>query len=74
MKTPFLLGMQAVMAMRFGEAALARQQAWLAVCYGPWQLRNLYTFILAMLPAGWRQALDTSARSLLRNIKGNAAS
>lgn len=40
MKTPFLLGMQAVMAMRFGEAALARQQAWLAVCYRPGQLRS----------------------------------
>jgi hypothetical protein len=43
--------MQAVMAMRFGEAALARQWAWLAVRYGPWQLRNLYTLLLALLPS-----------------------
>jgi hypothetical protein len=66
--------MQAVMAMRFGEAALARQRAWLAVRYGPWQLRNLYTLFLAVLPSAWRQALDTKARSLLGNNKGNAAS
>lgn len=59
--------MQAVMAMRFGEAALARQQAWLAVRYGSGQLRNLYTLLLALLPAAWRQALDSRARSLLGN-------
>ena len=46
MKTPFLLGMQAVMAMRFGEAALARQQAWLAVCYRPGQLRSCQVLCL----------------------------
>jgi glycosyltransferase involved in cell wall biosynthesis len=66
--------MQAVMAMRFGEAALARQWAWLAVRYGPWHLRNLYTLLLAVLPSAWRQAVDTKARSLLGNNKGNAAS
>ncbi len=66
--------MQAVMAMRFDETALARQRAWQAVRYGPWQLRNLYTLLLALLPATWRQALDAGARNLLANIKGNAAS
>lgn len=66
--------MQAVMAMRFGEGGLARQRARLAVRYGPMQLRNLYTLLLAMLPTAWRQALDTRARSLLRKKKGNAAS
>jgi len=66
--------MQAVMAMRFDEAALARRWAWLALCYGPWQLRNLYTLLLALLPSTWRQALDSRARSLLGNHKGNAAS
>jgi glycosyltransferase involved in cell wall biosynthesis len=65
--------MQAVMAIRFGDSALARQRAWLAVRYGPGQLRNLYTLMLAMLPAAWRQALDTKARSLLGNYKGNPA-
>ena len=59
--------MQAVMAMRYGETALARQRAWLAVRCGPGQLRNLYTLLLALMPAAWRQALDTRARSLLRN-------
>jgi len=59
--------MQAVMAMRYGEAGWARQRAWLAVRYGPGQLRNLYTLLLALMPAAWRQALDTRARSLLRN-------
>jgi hypothetical protein len=59
--------MQAVMAMRFGETALARQRAWLAVRYGPGQLRNLYTLLLTLLPTAWRQALDTRARSLLRS-------
>ncbi len=59
--------MQAVMALRFGESALARQQAWTAVRNGPGQLRNLYTLLLALMPAAWRQALDTRARSLLGN-------
>lgn len=68
--------MQAVMAMRFGLADTARQQAWLAVRYGPGQLRNSYTLLLALLPAAWRQALDTWARSLLKNHidKGDTAS
>jgi glycosyltransferase involved in cell wall biosynthesis len=66
--------MQAVMAMRFGEAALARQRAWLAVRFGPWQLRNQYTLLLALLPAIWRQALDTRVRRLFSNHKGNVAS
>ncbi len=66
--------MQAVMAMRFGDTSLARQRAWLGVRYGPWQLRNLYTLLLAILPAACRQALDTRARRLLGNSKGNPAS
>ena len=66
--------MQAVMAMRYGETSLARQQARLAVRYGPWQLRNLYALLLALLPATWRQALDARARSLLGNNKGNVPS
>jgi glycosyltransferase involved in cell wall biosynthesis len=68
--------MQAVMAMRFGLADTARQQAWLAVRHGPGQLRNPYTLLLALLPTAWRQALDTKARSLLRSHadKGNTAS
>lgn len=61
--------MQAVMAMRFGDAALARQWALLTLRYGPWQLRNLYTLLLVLLPPAWRQALDTRARSLLGNHK-----
>lgn len=65
--------MQAVIAMRFGDTALARQRAGQAVRYGPAQLRNLYTLFLAMLPAAWRQALDTLARSWLGNTKGKVA-
>jgi glycosyltransferase involved in cell wall biosynthesis len=41
--------MQAVIAMRFGEAALGAAACWVAVRYGPWQLRNQYTFF-------WRYA------------------
>ncbi len=68
--------MQAVMAMRFDEASLARKWAWLAVRYGPGELRNPYTLLLALLPTDWRRALDTRARSLLRNHadKGDTAS
>ncbi len=62
--------MQAVMAMRFGESALARKRSWLAVRYGPWQMRNHYTLMLAMLPVAWHQALDIRARSLLRLLRG----
>jgi glycosyltransferase involved in cell wall biosynthesis len=64
--------MQAVMAMRFGESPLARQRAWLAVRYGPGQLRNLYTLLLALMPPAWRQALDTRVRSLLGNHSDKA--
>ncbi len=66
--------MQAVMAMRFGDTALARQRAWLAVRYGPRQLRNFYTLLLALLPAAWHQALDTQVRSLFGKKKGDATS
>lgn len=66
--------MQAVIAMRFGDAAQARRRAGLAVRYGPWQLRNSYTLLLALLPPTWRQALDTKARSLISIHKGNSAS
>ena len=66
--------MQAVIAMRFGQANLARQWAWLAVRYGPGQMRNLYTLFLALLPPAWCKALDTRARSLLSNYKDSAAS
>jgi glycosyltransferase involved in cell wall biosynthesis len=67
--------MQGVMAMRYGEIGLARQQAQLAVRYGPGQLRNLYTLLLTLLPTAWGQALDSRARSLLRSHadKGNTA-
>jgi len=66
--------MQAVMAMRFGDTALARQRAWLAVRHGHGQLRNVYTLALAMLPAVWRAALDARLRGLLGRQKGTLAS
>ena len=66
--------MQAVMAMRFNDAALARQRAWLAVRYGPGQLRNGYTLLLAMLPTPLRKTLDGGARKLLKKMKPNIAS
>lgn len=66
--------MQAVMAMRFGDTALARQRSWLAVRYGPRQLRNVYTLLLALLPVAWHQALDIQVRSLLGKKKGKATS
>lgn len=79
--TPGLLGylglwyrMQAVMAMRFNDATLARQRAWLAVRYGPGQLRNVYTLLLAVLPTPLRKALDSRARKLLKNLKPDTAS
>ena len=65
--------MQAVMAMHFDAPALARHRAWLAVRYGPTQPRNLYTMLLALLPAAWRKLLDSKARTLLRKKQGTAA-
>lgn len=58
--------MQAVMAMRFRDAALARRCARQAVRYGPWQLRNVYTLLLALFPLAWQQGIDSKARSLLK--------
>lgn len=66
--------MQGVMAMRFGDSALARQRAWLAVLYGPRQLRNLYTLLLALLPSNWRLAVDSKARKLLGHKQRNSVS
>lgn len=57
---------EAVMAMRFGETALARQRARQAVRYGPWQLRNAYTLLLALLPPAWQRGLDKKVRGLLK--------
>lgn len=56
--------MQAVMAMRFNYGALARRKAFLAVRYGPTQIRNLYTLVLTILPTGWRHCLDYTLRRL----------
>lgn len=56
--------MQAVMSLRFNNAAMARRQAFLAVRYGPLQLRNIYTLLLAILPTKYRQALDATLRRL----------
>lgn len=50
--------MQAVMAMRFNDMALARRCAWRAVCYGPRQWRNAYTLFLSLLPLGGRRFVD----------------
>lgn len=57
--------MQAVMAMRFNEGKLARQRAWLAVRYGPVQLRNVYTLLLTLLPTTLHKVLDNRVRNLL---------
>ena len=59
--------MQAVMAMRFQDHGMARRRAWLAVKYGPRQLRNVYTLLLALLPASCRQPLDAMLRRLARS-------
>lgn len=60
---------QAVMAMRFNEATLARRFALLSICHGPWQLLNAYTLLLACLPRSIRTALDVRLRRLLQNKK-----
>lgn len=56
--------MQAVMAMRFEETARGRQWAWLAVRYGPGQIRNFYVLCLAALPGKVRALVDHSIRKL----------
>ena len=60
--------MQAVMAMRFGESALARQQAWLAVRYGPGQFRNFYVLFLSLMPTKTQALVDLTIRKLI-NIR-----
>ena len=57
--------MQAVMALRFGESALARQRAWLAVRYGPGQIRNFYVLSLSLMPTRTQALVDLSIRRLL---------
>lgn len=57
--------MQAVKAMRFDNMALARRCAWRAFFYGPWQWRNGYTLLLALLPGGLRRRLDNFLRKLV---------
>lgn len=66
--------MQAVMAMRFNDSALARRCAWRAVLHGPRQLRNPYTLLLAMLPTRLRKVLDVGLRKLLKSTKPDASS
>jgi glycosyltransferase involved in cell wall biosynthesis len=66
--------MQAVMAIRFGFDNLARKRAFLAILYGPGQVRNLYTLFLVFLPRVWRRTVDIRVRILLSKKKGNAKS
>ena len=61
--------MQAVMAMRFGDATLARQWARLAVRYGPGQIRNLYVLFLSLMPMKTQGLVDLSIRKLLNTRK-----
>jgi glycosyltransferase involved in cell wall biosynthesis len=61
--------MQAVMAMRFNESALARRCAWQALRHGPRQWRNAYTLLLAHLPAPVRTAMDAGLRRLRQHTK-----
>ncbi len=65
--------MQARMALRFGETALARGRAWRAFRYGPEQWRNGYTFMLAWLPESLRTAIDRTARDLIRHFRPDGA-
>jgi glycosyltransferase involved in cell wall biosynthesis len=61
--------MQAVMAMRFGLADAARRQAWLAVRYGPGQIRNFYVLFLSLMPIRTQGLVDLSIRKLLNTRK-----
>lgn len=58
--------MQAVMALRFNETALARHSAMLSFRYGPLQFRNGYTLVLTYMPTGLRATLDSFLRKLAR--------
>jgi glycosyltransferase involved in cell wall biosynthesis len=59
--------MQAVMAMRFDEATMARQRALLAVRYGPGQIRNLYVLFLSIFSKRIQKIVDQSMRKLVRH-------
>lgn len=66
--------MQAVIAMHFFyDTPLARHQAFLAMFYGPGQLRNLYVLLLAFLPSAWRKILDNHVRRQLSHKKANSS-
>jgi glycosyltransferase involved in cell wall biosynthesis len=56
--------MQAVMAMRYDDKLLSLQSAIRAVRYAPFEMRNIYTLILALLPNKLRQLIDRKAREL----------
>ena len=53
---------QAVMALRYGETKLARRAAWQAIRHAPWQWRNSYTLVLALLPHKISMRLDVWLR------------
>jgi glycosyltransferase involved in cell wall biosynthesis len=57
--------MRAVMALRFNDTVLARLNAWRACRHAPWQWRNGYTLVLALLPRRMRLRLDAWLRGLI---------
>jgi hypothetical protein len=66
--------MQAVMAMRFGDAALARQRAGLAVRYGPGNCAICTRLFLALLPPPGARLWTPGHAACSEIDKGNAAS
>jgi glycosyltransferase involved in cell wall biosynthesis len=57
--------MQAVMAMRYDDILLCLQYGTRAVRYAPFEMRNIYILILALLPNKLRQLIEIKARELL---------
>jgi hypothetical protein len=57
--------MQAVMALRFDDTALARLDACRACFHDPWGGRNVYTLILSLLPKRFCLWLDASLRRFI---------
>ena len=57
--------MQAVMAMRFEQKALARRLSRRALWYDPASLRNLYTFAMSFLSRVLRERVDRAFRRMM---------
>ena len=60
--------MRGIMHLRYGENSAARRAALRSVRFNPWNVRNLYTLALSLLPASMGLAFDRAVRKRIYKI------